>query len=166
VSRPSPPVPTDVRLPGPLADSPGFVLMQVGRLAMEWTTEALALLELNLHEFATLMLVYRMGGISQAAIADRLGISKAAVSELATDLEARGLAERRPHRFDRRRRALYVTPGGSELLAEAADELAAIDAQFADKVGEEAIRALSELPPPRLTPVEEAMRAAGLPIRG
>lgn len=162
MSRLIPPVPTEVRLRGPLAESPSFVLMQAGRLALEWSVEALGVFELTLHQFAALLLISRLNGITQIGIVERLGISKAAVSGLVSELERSGLVERRRRLFNARERALYVTRAGAELVAEAADELGAIDAQFVERVGEDAITALSELPPAVLSPLETALRAAGL----
>ena len=63
--------------------------------------------------------------------------------------------------FDGRKRALAITRPGRELLAEAADELAIVDAQFADVAGEDVIRALAELAPPNLTAIEIALRRLG-----
>lgn len=135
--------------------------MQAGRLAMEWTAEALAVYELTLTEFAVLALIERMGPISQAALATRLGISKAPMSRMATGLVQTGLAERHLDLWDARKRKLSITQAGVELVAEAADELAAVDDQFLERTGEESIQALAELLPPELSPVELAIRAAG-----
>jgi DNA-binding MarR family transcriptional regulator len=161
MSRPSPPVPTEGRLRAPLIESPAFVFMQVGRLAMNWAAEALELFELTLAEFATLALIHRTGPMSQDALAERLGISKAAMSGLATSLEDAGLAERRMHMCDGRKRALTITRAGTELVAEASDELAVVDAQFLERVGEDVVGALAELAPPNLTPIEMAFRWLG-----
>lgn len=119
MARLSPPVPVDVRLQGPLKESPAFVLMQAGRLAMDWTAEALELFGLRVPQFATLALVHRLGAISQASIAERLGIGYPAMSALATG----------------------------------------VDAQFTERLGEDTLAALAELPPPRLTAIEHAFRA-------
>ena len=160
--RPSPPVPTDVRLQGPLAESASFVVMQAGRLALEWTAEALGLFDLEIRAFAALLVINRLGGITQMGLVERLGISKAGVSALVTALEGDGLVERRWRLFDGRQGALYVTRAGAELVGEAADELAVIDAEFVDRVGEAGIKALAEIPPPRRTPIESALLPAGL----
>jgi DNA-binding MarR family transcriptional regulator len=151
----------DGRLRGPLIESPTFVLMQAGRLALEWAAEALELLELSVAQFAALALIRRFGTIGQSALAEWLGLSQAGMSTLASGLERDGLIERRPHMWDGRQRVLCVTRAGVELLAEAADELAAVDAQFLDRVGEDAVKALGELAPPNLNAVEQALRAAG-----
>ena len=161
MARLSPPVPVHVRLQGPLKESPAFVLMQAGRLAMDWTAEALELFELSVPQFATLALVHRLGAISQASIAERLGIGYPAMSALATSLEADGVVERRMDMFDGRRRALWITRAGVELLGEASDELTGVDAQFTERLGEDTLAALAELPPPRLSAIEHALLAAG-----
>ena len=160
MARLSPPVPVHVRLQGPLKESPAFVLMQAGRLAMDWTAE-LELFELSVPQLATLALVHRLGAISQASIAERLGIGYPAMSAVATALEAAGLVERRVDMFDGRRRALWITRAGLELLAEASDELTGVDAQFTERLGEDTLAALAELPPPRLSAIEHALLAAG-----
>jgi DNA-binding MarR family transcriptional regulator len=134
--------------------------MQVGRLAMEWTAEALEPLELTLAEFAALALIKRMGPLTQAAIGERLGIRKAPMSRLATRLEQAGLAERQMDWWDGRKRRLSITGAGAEIVAEAADELGAVEHSFIERVGEEAIQTLAELLPPDLSPVELALRAA------
>lgn len=161
MARPSPPVRTDARLPGPLAESAAFVLMQAGRLAMEWTAEALADVGLALSEFAVLALVQRFGGISQRAVGDRLGLSEPSVSRIAVMLERRHLVSRRQDLRSPRRRALYVTSTGVQLMANASRSVAAVDARFQHRIDNLSILALSELPPRSLTPVELAIRAAG-----
>ena len=75
--------------------------------------------------------------------------------------EVAGLVERRVDMFDGRRRALWITRAGLELLAEASDELTGVDAQFTERLGEDTLAALAELPPPRLSAIEHALLAAG-----
>jgi DNA-binding MarR family transcriptional regulator len=158
VPRPHPPVPTHRRLPPPLIDSPAFVLMQAGRLALEWTAEALEPLGLSVHEFAVLSVVGRLGPVGQNVIADRLGLNEVTVSELVSRLEGEELTERRQSWTDGRRRLVCATRAGAELLGEAADEVAGIEALCLTHMTEELQARLAELPPPDLTPVEEALR--------
>jgi DNA-binding MarR family transcriptional regulator len=147
----------DGRLQAPLSESAAFVLMQTGRLAMEWTAEALEMFELSIAEFATLALIQRLGQMGQSAIAERLGLTKAAMSEVAAGLVGAGLLQRMMPFYDGRQRLLDTTRAGAELVSEAADEIAIVDAQFTDRAGEEVIHALAELPPPNLTPLERAL---------
>jgi DNA-binding MarR family transcriptional regulator len=135
--------------------------MQAGRLAMEWTTEVLADVGLALSEFAVLALVQRFGGISQRAVGDRLGLSDAAVSRIATMLEGRHLISRRQDLRSPRRRALYLTGTGVQLMADASRAVEAVDGRFRLRVDDPSILALSELPPRSLSPVELAIRALG-----
>lgn len=140
--------------------------MQAGRLAVDRTVGALDSLGLNLAQFAALALICRLDGITQVALGERLGISKSAVSRVAISLVEAGLATHSPDWRDGRRRALYATAAGAELAAKATEELVAVNARLVTRVGEDAIRALSELAPPNLTPVEESLRAAGWLIPG
>src|SRR5690242_10909531 len=128
--RTNPPIRTDSRLQGGLYESPAFVLMQAGRLALEMAARALDLYELTVTEFAALQLVRSFGGICQSAIAERLGISRAAMSGIAMTLDRRGLIDRRQDMFDPGRRAIYLTPRGQELLADASQALAPVDSHF------------------------------------
>jgi DNA-binding MarR family transcriptional regulator len=157
----SPPVRTDLRLQGPLFESPTFVLMQAGRLAMEWAARALEPFELSVAEYAALLLVQRYGGISQGAVGARLGLGKASASGLAVRLERRRFIERRQDVFHPGRRALYITSAGVGALTELAAAVAAVDRRFAKCLGPNGCQALAELPPRRLSPVEVALRAAG-----
>jgi DNA-binding MarR family transcriptional regulator len=95
--------------------------------------------------------------MGQSAIAERLGLTKAAMSGVAAGLTGAGLVQRMMPFYDGRQRLLDTTRAGAELVAEAADEIAIVDAQFTDRVGEKVIQALAELPPPNLTPIERAL---------
>jgi DNA-binding MarR family transcriptional regulator len=130
--------------------------MQAGRLALEMAARALDLYELTVTEFAALQLVRSFGGICQSAIAERLGISRAAMSGIAMTLDRRGLIDRRQDMFDPGRRAIYLTTRGQELLADASQALAPVDSHFRGCLGEEASLALAQLPPRSPTPIELA----------
>ena len=155
--RQRPPVRTQWRLPPPLIQSPAFVLIQAGQLAMAWATEALELFELTVAEFATLALIGGLGPMTQAALADRLGMSQTSMSRIASSLEKAGLATRQPDYFDGRSRRVGLTEAGSELLAEAADELRAVGGS----IPEEVLTVLGELPPEYLGPIMEKVRKLG-----
>jgi DNA-binding MarR family transcriptional regulator len=141
-------------LPPPLIDLPSFVLMQAGRLAMQWTAEALELFGLSVAEFATLAMIQRLGSMTQAALADRLGISHTTMSRVASGLVGAGLAIREYDYFDGRQRRLCITGAGSELVAAAADELAEVESPLPAEVTE----ALAKLPPENLRPILETVR--------
>jgi DNA-binding MarR family transcriptional regulator len=138
-----------------------FVLMQSGRLAMECAARALELSGLSVTEYAALLLVRSDGGISQGVVGARLGLSRATICRLAMELERRHLIDRVQDMFHPGRRSLYITSSGAEVVAEAIRALAPVEGRFRKVVGDEAIRALVEVPPRALSPVELAIRAAG-----
>jgi DNA-binding MarR family transcriptional regulator len=135
--------------------------MQAGRLAMESVARALELAGLSVTEYAALQLVRASGGIGQGIVGTRLGLSRATACRLATQLERRHLIERAQHMFHPARRALYITDTGAGVLAEATRALAPVERRLRKAAGDDALRALAELPPRDLSPVEMALRAAG-----
>ena len=56
-------------------------------------------------------------GIDQNGIAARMGVDRARVSQLAEELEAMGLIDRRVNGADRRARVLRLTPRGEQVRA-------------------------------------------------
>src|SRR4051794_11324562 len=56
-------------------------------------------------------------GIDQNSVAARMGVDRARVSQLAEELEALGLIDRRVNGADRRARVLRLTPRGERLRA-------------------------------------------------
>lgn len=84
---------------------------------------------LNYGLFGVLMVTGAAEGLTQQDLADRLGLTKANVSQLLDRLEAAGLARRVP---DGRAYALYLTDASRTLLAEVVPEQEQlIAAQFA-----------------------------------
>jgi DNA-binding MarR family transcriptional regulator len=114
----------------------GFLLVQLGSHAHRRFADRLARLGLHPRHFGMLSHLGAAEGRSQQALSVALGIHRSAVVALVDDLEQRGLAERRRDPADRRAYALYLTPAGREVLADAqrmaeeheADLLAALDA--------------------------------------
>jgi MarR family transcriptional regulator, lower aerobic nicotinate degradation pathway regulator len=120
----------DQRLPPPLIDSPAFVVMQAGRLAFDWTVEVLEVFGLTVADFAALALIHQLGPIKQGAVAERIGISRVAMSGVASVLAERNLIGRVAAFTDLRRRLLHMTDIGIDLLTIAMDELAEVDSRF------------------------------------
>ncbi len=103
------------RPPEALAQYTGFLLNWVARHSREHFAKALEA-ELGLHprEFGVLAVVERQPGITQQAIGDAAGVDPSTMVATLDGLEERGLAERRPHSSDRRKRAVYLTEQGEE----------------------------------------------------
>jgi DNA-binding MarR family transcriptional regulator len=144
-----------------LFESPVFVMMQSGRLAMEGTARALEPFGLSVTAYAALQVVRSSGGISQSVVGAQLGLSRATVCRLAMELERCHLIGRVQDMLNPARRALYITSTGADLLAEAGRSLAPEERRWRKAVGDEAVRALAEMAPRALSPVELAIRAAG-----
>src|SRR5450631_3153820 len=77
--------------------------------------EAVADAELVQLEYALLVFVDDVPGISQQTLSKALGIDRNNVSLIADKLEARGLLKRAVNGADRRARELYITPRGKKL---------------------------------------------------
>ena len=108
------------RPPEALAQYTGFLVNWVARRSRERFAKALEA-ELGLHprEFGVLAVVQREPGITQQAIGEAAGVDPSTMVATLDGLEERGLAERRPHPSDRRKRAVYLTDDGQEAAARA-----------------------------------------------
>lgn len=68
-------------------------------------------------QFSVLAHLGREPDLDQNSIAARMGVERARVSQLADELEAMGLIDRRVNGSDRRARILRLTPRGEEVRA-------------------------------------------------
>jgi len=98
--------------------STAFLLAQVGARAAALFATRLQELELVPAHAGTLRAIAGNAGISQQALASRLGIVPSRLVPLLDELEKRGLVERRDHPEDRRVYALHLTEKGSRTMAE------------------------------------------------
>jgi DNA-binding MarR family transcriptional regulator len=93
-----------------------FLLAQLGAHAAGRYAEKVAELELDPPQTGVLHLVAREAGLSQQALADRLGVVPSRVVALVDGLEGRGLLARRRSATDRRSYELHLTDAGRALL--------------------------------------------------
>ena len=75
-------------------------------------------------------------------LAERMGVSKQAVSELVDDLEAAGVVNRGPDPSDARARRVSFTPAGLEGLMRGLAELRAFEGELAEAVGKATMKQL------------------------
>ena len=101
------------RPPEALAQYTGFLMNWVAQRSRTRFAEALEE-ELGLHprDFGVLAVVEREPGITQQAIGEAAGVDPSTMVATLDGLEERGLAERRHHSSDRRKRAVYLTEQG------------------------------------------------------
>ena len=125
------------RPPEALAQYTGFLMNWVARRSRERFASALEA-EVGLHprEFGVLAVVERDPGITQQAIGEAAGVDPSTMVATLDSLERRGLAERRPHASDRRKRAVFLTEEGEKAARRAQ--------RIGKQVGKETLGALSK----------------------
>lgn len=99
------------------AQSPAFLLAQVGALAAAGFAERLGALGLQPQHAGVLRLIAASPGVNQLTLGQTLGIFPSRLVTLIDQLEQRGTIERRRNPEDRRNSALYLTAEGRETLA-------------------------------------------------
>ncbi|MDJ0356699.1 MarR family transcriptional regulator [Paenarthrobacter sp. PH39-S1] len=100
--------------PGPKRTA--FLLSQLGALASSRFAERTREIGLTPSEAGVLRLIGRTPGLSQRALADRLGAVPSRVVPLIDSLQARGLVERERSSTDRRNYELRLTIEGAQVL--------------------------------------------------
>ena len=94
-----------------------FLVAQLGAYAAERFGERAAALDFTRPQAGLLRLISREPGLSQQAVARRLGTPPSRLVALVDGLEERGLIERRRNPGDRRNYALHPTPAGEQAMA-------------------------------------------------
>ena len=102
---------------GPLAGLIGYHLRRAQAVVFEDFMRSMAEQRITPGQFGVLTMVEANPDISQSALARALGIERSTMVAVIDELEARGLAERRAARHDRRSYALKLTADGAALLS-------------------------------------------------
>lgn len=89
-----------------------FLLAQIGAHATERMGERLKAMGLTPAHIGLLRVVAATPGLSQQAVAERVGVHPSRIVALVDDLERQGFVERRRSAEDRRLYALHPAPGG------------------------------------------------------
>ncbi|TMR96608.1 MarR family winged helix-turn-helix transcriptional regulator [Nonomuraea basaltis] len=97
----------------------GPLLRVAGQRASAAFTAALATLGIEGRHFGVMMNVVRHGPMSQRRLCELTGSDKSSMMRTVDDLEARGLAIRRPAEGDRRAHAVDLTGAGRDLFTHA-----------------------------------------------
>jgi MarR family transcriptional regulator, lower aerobic nicotinate degradation pathway regulator len=127
------------RPPAALSEYTGFLMNWVANRSRQYFARRLEE-QLGLHprEFGVLNVLARNPGITQQAIGEHAGVDPSTMVATLDSLEARGLAERRPHPGDRRKRSVQLTPEGERVLREGRKVAAAVGKEvFGTLSGEE-----------------------------
>ena len=130
------------------ADSTLQVLFKVARLANEWAlgrVNAAQPGQPTLRASHTSLLPHiGFEGTRITALAERLGITKQAVSELVGELEAMDLVERTPDPSDGRAKLIRYSEKGQQSLHQGVALLKSLEEEMARVVGEEKLADLNE----------------------
>jgi DNA-binding MarR family transcriptional regulator len=98
----------------------GYWLRQVSNHVSHSFARMLAAKEVTVAEWALMRVLYGQEPLSPSRLADRMGLTRGAVTKLADRLIAKGLVDRRPSLDDRRAQTLGLTARGAEIVPELA----------------------------------------------
>jgi MarR family transcriptional regulator, transcriptional regulator for hemolysin len=119
--------------PASLADNLCWLLSRASQALTTELTAALA--DAGLSPRAHCVLSTAMTGeYTQIALAQAVGLDKTTMVVTIDELEAAGLAERRPAAGDRRARVIAVTPAGRRKVARAREIMDAVQADVLDSL--------------------------------
>lgn len=105
--------------PAALGDYTGFLMNWIAARSRERFATALEELDLVPHQFAALSVIAAHPGQAQQELVGDTGIDPSTMVAIVDSLEQAGLAERRMHATDRRKRAIHLTPEGRTMLSRA-----------------------------------------------
>jgi DNA-binding MarR family transcriptional regulator len=118
-----------------VAEYAGQLFFRLWRVSHTRTAEALDSLGLTTALFALLNVLGTRDGAIQQELGAAMSIDPSTMVSLIDQLEAAGLAKRRPHPTDRRAREVAITPKGRRVLEQAR--------QLATQVEDEVLRGLN-----------------------
>ena len=107
--------------------------------------KTLAAVNIRPAQYSVMTVIGANPGMTQMAVAKRLGIERARLVHLLDSLEVRNLVKRIPSRTDRRSHALHLTPGGQVSLRHSKMLAAEHERHVDEKIGPENRRRLLEI---------------------
>jgi DNA-binding MarR family transcriptional regulator len=103
-------------IPGELGAFPGYLMARLGEASRRRFQQALEPEGLHPRHFGVMTMVAAHPGLSQQQLHEKTGIDPSSMVAVIDELEARGIAERRPDPGDRRARTIFLTEQGTETL--------------------------------------------------
>lgn len=101
-----------------------FLLARLGSLAARSWTAFLTDRGITQNQYAVMVVLMDQGPLGQRRLAELAAMDARNIVAVLDSLTAAGLAERRPHTTDRRRRVVTLTPSGARLIDTAAQAAA------------------------------------------
>jgi DNA-binding MarR family transcriptional regulator len=103
-------------IPEELSVFPGYLLARLGEASRRRFHDALAPEGLHPRHFGVMTVVAAHPGLTQQQLHEKTAIDASSMVAVMDELEAKGLAERRPYPGDRRARTIFLTPLGEQTL--------------------------------------------------
>ena len=125
------------RIPGELSVFPGYLLARLGESSRRRFQQALEPEGVHPRHFGVMTMVAAQPGMSQNELHEKTAIDPSSMVAVIDDLEAMGLAERRPHPADRRARTIFLTERGQQTLKRVRRLAAALQREFFQALSEE-----------------------------
>ncbi len=132
-------------IPPELARFPGYLLARLGEAARRRFAAALSEQGLHPRDFGVMTLIDAQPGMTQQQLHEQSAIDPSSMVAVIDELEAAGLAERRPHPGDRRARAIHLTAQGEQALAQARTLAAGMQGEMFGKLSERELAQLHSL---------------------
>jgi DNA-binding MarR family transcriptional regulator len=135
----------DGPIPGELGVFPGYLLARLGEASRRRFHRALEPEGLHPRHFGVMTMVAAQPGLSQQELHEKTAIDPSSMVAVIDELEAGGLAERRPAPTDRRVRTIFLTPLGEEKLERVRGLAAELQREFFGPLSAEERRTLHRL---------------------
>ena len=120
-----------------LADHAGYAVRRFQIWIFQDFIRTLGTVDIRPTQYSVLTVIGANPGLSQMAVAKRLGIERARLVHLLDSLEQRDLVSRLRSATDRRSHALHLTARGRTALAQFRRHAAEHERHVADKIGKE-----------------------------
>jgi MarR family transcriptional regulator, lower aerobic nicotinate degradation pathway regulator len=132
-------------IPGELSVFPGYLLARLGESSRRRFREALEPEGLHPRHFGVMTMVAAQPGMSQQQLHEKTAIDPSSMVSVIDELEAMGLAERRPDPEDRRARKIFLTERGGETLGRVRSLAGELQREFFAALTADERRTLHEL---------------------
>ena len=126
----SQPTPTQSRTVSPLEAHLGYWLRFVSNHVSHAFSRKLSAYEVTAAEWVVMRELFERGALAPSALADKLGMTRGAISKLADRLEAKSLVARTAGKTDRRYQTLALTAAGRALVPKLSATADRNDAEF------------------------------------
>jgi DNA-binding MarR family transcriptional regulator len=112
----------------PSATGPGYLIRTAHKTFSSSLAELLAARGIALNHYYYLRALFEEDGITPAELSERIRMDRATVTAVLDTMERQGLVRRVPHRHDRRKVCIFLTPKGEELREPVLGSIAHVNA--------------------------------------